>query len=221
MRPGASAEIPDAVSAGGVAVRLDTLDFRLVDLIPVPVIVFDAAGRCVHANPAASAATGYADADLRGRQYRELVSLEWRKTAEAEFARTIENAQPADFELAFADAQGRLIPARARLVPLVHPDAVVGVVMVAYAARADELEQIQRVASPTLTSRQFQVLTLLAQGHTTREIAERLGLASETVRNHIRAILRALGAHSRLEAVVAAEHLGLLPPVPLHAPVGR
>jgi DNA-binding NarL/FixJ family response regulator len=31
------------------------------------------------------------------------------------------------------------------------------------------------------------------------------------VRNHVRAVLRALGAHTRLEAVVTAQRLGLLP----------
>jgi DNA-binding NarL/FixJ family response regulator len=36
------------------------------------------------------------------------------------------------------------------------------------------------------------------------QIAEELGLASETVRNHIRHLLRAVGAHSRLEAVAIA-----------------
>jgi LuxR family transcriptional regulator, regulator of acetate metabolism len=55
------------------------------------------------------------------------------------------------------------------------------------------------------------VLRHLAAGCSTRQMAERMGLSVETVRNHIRAVLRKLGAHSRLEAVANARKLGLLP----------
>jgi two-component system nitrate/nitrite response regulator NarL len=53
------------------------------------------------------------------------------------------------------------------------------------------------------------VLRLLEQGKRTHDIARELNLSVETVRNHIRHILRALGVHSRLEAVTLAhrEHL--------------
>ncbi len=47
-------------------------------------------------------------------------------------------------------------------------------------------------------------------GRTTGKISSELGIAEETARNHIKAVLRALGARSRLEAVVAARHRGLL-----------
>lgn len=61
-----------------------------------------------------------------------------------------------------------------------------------------------------LTTRQHEVLALLDDGLTTAEIAKRLVLARTTVRNHIQAILRTLGCHSRLEAVAEARRLGLL-----------
>jgi len=57
---------------------------------------------------------------------------------------------------------------------------------------------------PHLTLRQVEVLRLLEQGHSTKQIAAELHLSTETVRNHIRRLLRALGVHSRLEAVAAA-----------------
>ena len=63
----------------------------------------------------------------------------------------------------------------------------------------------------SLTPRQEEVLRLLAAGRSTDEIAAELHLARETVRNHVRAVLRAVGAHTRLEAVVTAQRLGLLP----------
>jgi DNA-binding NarL/FixJ family response regulator len=48
------------------------------------------------------------------------------------------------------------------------------------------------------------VLELLERGRSTSQIAEELHLSVETVRNHIRHLLRAIGAHSRLEAVAIA-----------------
>jgi DNA-binding CsgD family transcriptional regulator len=61
-----------------------------------------------------------------------------------------------------------------------------------------------------LTKRQLQVLRYLADGVTARGIAGRLGLAETTVRNHIRAILAELGAHSQLEAVARARAQGIV-----------
>jgi DNA-binding NarL/FixJ family response regulator len=73
------------------------------------------------------------------------------------------------------------------------------------AARPAPLEPPAR-----LTNRQLQVLRLLAEGVTARGIASRLGLAETTVRNHIRAVLAELGAHSQLEAVARARAQGLV-----------
>jgi len=61
-----------------------------------------------------------------------------------------------------------------------------------------------------LTPRQLEVLRFLADGVTARGIAPRLGLAETTVRNHIRAVLGELGAHSQLEAVARARDQGLV-----------
>ena len=61
-----------------------------------------------------------------------------------------------------------------------------------------------------LTPRQAEVLHLLAAGASTSQIQETLQLSRETVRNHIRHLLRALGAHSRLEAVAFARRSGLI-----------
>jgi len=62
----------------------------------------------------------------------------------------------------------------------------------------------------SLTPRQLEVLGLLGEGAAARVIAQRLGLAETTVRNHIRAILLELGAHSQLEAVAKARRVGLV-----------
>jgi PAS domain S-box-containing protein len=63
---------------------------------------------------------------------------------------------------------------------------------------------------PRLTPRQNEILHMLAEGMSTDQVAAMLHLSKETVRNHIRHVLRALGAHSRLEAVAMARRQGLL-----------
>lgn len=64
---------------------------------------------------------------------------------------------------------------------------------------------------PGLTGRQRDVLALLLEGKSNKHICRELGLAEATVKVHVRAILRALDARSRTEAVVAATRLGLIP----------
>jgi PAS domain S-box-containing protein len=72
------------------------------------------------------------------------------------------------------------------------------------------LEAPARAPDSALTPRQQEVLGLLADGAPAKVIAARLGLAEQTVRNHIRAILIALGSHSQLEAVAKARGLQYL-----------
>lgn len=61
-----------------------------------------------------------------------------------------------------------------------------------------------------LTPRQQEVLRLLAAGVPAKQIALELGVVEVTVRNHVRAILVALGAHSQLEAIATARRLELI-----------
>jgi len=61
-----------------------------------------------------------------------------------------------------------------------------------------------------LTPRERQVLGLLSEGLSNREIALRLGVAERTAKFHVNAILGKLGAESRTEAVVVAARLGLI-----------
>jgi len=61
-----------------------------------------------------------------------------------------------------------------------------------------------------LTPREHIVLTLLAKGHGTQDIAEHLSISLNTVRNHIQHILQKLQVHTRLEAVALAIKHGLV-----------
>ncbi len=59
----------------------------------------------------------------------------------------------------------------------------------------------------TLTPRESEILELLAEGQSNKLIAKNLGISDGTVKLHVKAILRKLEIHSRVEAaVVAVEH---------------
>ena len=60
-----------------------------------------------------------------------------------------------------------------------------------------------------MTGRQVDVLLLLMEGKSNKQIGRELDLAEATVKVHVRSILRTLDASSRTEAVVAASRLGL------------
>ena len=61
-----------------------------------------------------------------------------------------------------------------------------------------------------LSQREQEVLQLIAQGLSNREIAERLFLALDTVKGHNRKIFEKLQVQRRTEAVAAAHNLGLV-----------
>ena len=65
-------------------------------------------------------------------------------------------------------------------------------------------------AEPVLTKREQQVLALLADGLAHEEIAQRLGIGSETVRTHVRKATSRLGASTRTQAVATALRQGLI-----------
>jgi DNA-binding NarL/FixJ family response regulator len=61
-----------------------------------------------------------------------------------------------------------------------------------------------------LTKRELEVLTLLAEGKTDKEIANELGIAESTAKNHVSNILGKLNVPNRAGAVAAGYQLGLI-----------
>lgn len=72
--------------------------------------------------------------------------------------------------------------------------------------------------APCLTGRQQEVLRLLAEGRSTKDIARTLDLAVSTIKVHLAALYRTVGARNRVEALCRA---GLLPPLGAQGPVRR
>lgn len=76
--------------------------------------------------------------------------------------------------------------------------------------RIDPSESAVAEGSHPLTPREREVVTLIARGLTSEQIAEQLVVSGETVRTHARNALAALGARTRAHAVAIALQRGLI-----------
>ena len=63
---------------------------------------------------------------------------------------------------------------------------------------------------PELSPRQMEILNLVAKGFSNKEIAEIIGIAPDTVKEHVANIFQRIGASSRAEAATLAVNLGLI-----------
>jgi len=61
-----------------------------------------------------------------------------------------------------------------------------------------------------LTAREIEILRYIAQGYLNKQIAVKLGISEQTIKNHVTSILRKLNANARTEAVVLAIKQGLI-----------
>jgi two-component system NarL family response regulator len=75
---------------------------------------------------------------------------------------------------------------------------------------AKKAEERHHYPTPALTTRELEVLKLVAKGMSNREIADALYISENTVKNHVRNILEKLHLHSRMEAVIYAVRERLL-----------
>jgi PAS domain S-box-containing protein len=187
-------------------------DFATLDLtcaletLAAPAYAIDRDGRIRWLNRAYVELFG----DQHGHRFVDHVTPDHRQAARASFATTTLGRSSTIFDLALVDPSGGRIMLRITAAPLRRNGEVVGSVGIGIPfAQASAPE---RSILEDLTPRQQQVLRLLAEGLETQEIARRLGVVEETARNHIRALLRATGAHSRLEAVLLGMRLGVIGP---------
>jgi PAS domain S-box-containing protein len=146
--------------------------------------------------------------DQRGTAFPDAVAPESKKWATLNLAKLLVGGQPSvEWRATVVGQDGRKFPAEFHAVPMRDGETLIGVFGIVYAEPDTTLDGIP---SRPLTPRQLEVLRALAGGSSTRQIADSLGISVETVRNYVRAILRALEVHSRLEAVLEARRLGIV-----------
>jgi PAS domain S-box-containing protein len=169
--------------------------------VSVPSYVIDATGIIRWVNPAARRLVG----DCRGRQFTSVVAPEDRRKAREAFAqKVVGNKIVTDTTGVIIGADGERVDCEISGVRLTRGGHVIGVFgQVSHWS----VEREAREPHPHLTPRQAEVLQLLEHGRSTAQIANELHLSQETVRNHVRHMLRALGVNSRLEAVAVARRL--------------
>jgi PAS domain S-box-containing protein len=171
--------------------------------VNVPSYVVDRHGIIRWINRAARKLVG----DVRGRQQSSVVAPEQAREARESFTRKVLGTEGAtDTPVVVIGPGGERIQVEVSSCPLREGHRVVGVFGIVSRREAAPPPS----PHPRLTPRQNQVLHLLAHGHSTAQIAQELHLSIDTVRNHIRRMLRALDAHSRIEALAVAHREGIL-----------
>jgi PAS domain S-box-containing protein len=180
--------------ATGLAVGGDVE--RALDSVGVPSYVLDTTGVVRWINPAAERLVG----DVRGRHFTSVVAPEDSLRARELFSRKVLGTTAAtDATGVLVSTAGTRVPVEISAVPLMNGERVVGV----FGLLEERPQEVSKAPHPHLTPRQAEVLRLLEQGRSTKQIAAELHLSIETVRNHIRHLFSALGVNSRLEAVAA------------------
>lgn len=68
----------------------------------------------------------------------------------------------------------------------------------------------RRLGQVALTRREIDVLAQVALGHSNQQVADNLGLRPSTTKSYLKAAMRKLNAHNRVQATVAAREAGLI-----------
>jgi len=183
--------------------RRRRIDLRATfEKVSVPAAIVDREGMVTWINNAARDVFG----NREGQPFVSVVAPEYVELVRGQLARKLGGEPVTDYEVEVLTGDGTR--RRAEISSVLIPggdvcNAVFGLAILG-PARPVAADSVR------LTPRQTEVLQLLGQGASTEDIASMLHLSKETVRNHVRHVLRELEAHSRLEAVARAHELGLL-----------
>ena len=177
----------------------------------LPAFAVGATGELIAWNAAAEQLFGYPAPSVLGRPCHDVLcglDLHGNRYCDADcpimrMARRGE--EPNRFTLLARGRSGETLDVSMSVLPVEDPRAG-GLALVHVVHRT------QPGAGPdaVLTSREREVLLLLAEGVGTRQIAGAMGVSESTVRTHVRNILAKLDVHSRMQAVAAARRLRLL-----------
>jgi DNA-binding CsgD family transcriptional regulator len=179
-----------------------------------PMLLVDNDRRYLDANRSARFLFRLSLAELQRRRIDNLTPRAGLAKLEALWARLLGQGEvSADYDVLFEDgsqlrtvfsALANVLPGQHLIVfaPAAWPDDELGVV-----------SDTRRPSTPTpLSAREHEVLTLIADGRSLPEVAERLTISPATVRTHAANIYRKLGARNRPHAVALALGLGLIDP---------
>jgi PAS domain S-box-containing protein len=173
-----------------------------LEKVNVPSYVIDVSGVIRWLNPAARRLVG----DCRGRQFTSVVAADQKRYSREIFAQKIAGTiESTDAVTVLIDADGDRIDVEVCSVALRRGDRLIGV----FGQIPHWSEEVAPSPHPHLTPRQAEILRHLEHGRSTAQIAAALHLSPETVRNHVKHLLRALGVSSRLEAVAIARQQAL------------
>ena len=172
-----------------------------LERVNVPSYIYDRHGIIRWVNRAGRDMFG----DVRGRQITSVVAPEETRRAKEAYLKHMFGSEDVEGQVVLLDEKGNRVSVEVSSVCLFEGHHVVGV----FGQLSEVDGEAGRPPLPHLTPRQAEVLRLLERGRSTEQIAEELHLSIETVRNHIRRLLRALDVHSRLEAVAVGRRLHL------------
>jgi PAS domain S-box-containing protein len=201
-------------SSGDLAAQLALLGGDVtgaLEEVAVPMYIVDRRGRIRWLNEAGRQLLPGGT----GKRLKDVVAPEQVHPTLRHFAlRMLGREEFTDHETLLKTTSGQRHEVEISSVPLRRGKRIVGVFGVVRSHRLLEKPAgaTRPAVTPTLTPRQSEVLRLLGDGLTTQQMADEMGLATETVRNHVRGVLAQLGAGSRLEAVLVAHRYGLLDP---------
>jgi DNA-binding CsgD family transcriptional regulator len=193
--PVSETELLEALSADALS---------MLAAVGVPAYVVDVHRRIRWQNAASIELVG----DLRGRLDASVLGPEDLKRARAAFARKQEGASHTEVKVSVARRDGRRVRVVVNSVPLKNAEGG----MIGTFGFAQVLEEVEppSESAPVLSPRERETLTLLAAGYSTTQMAQQMGISKETVRNHVKGLLRSLGARSRVEAIAKARGVGLI-----------
>jgi DNA-binding CsgD family transcriptional regulator/PAS domain-containing protein len=200
--------VADAASAGGAAgrARPERIRQALVAMFAQPAFLLDREGRIEYCNHAAAALFGAQEGELRGRALGELLD------EPGAVAAVLAGQLPASQLRARSAATGRDLTLSFRSV-LGEAGIVAGYICQCAAADARPAsssvpgeaglpsEGIKLPYGEEISSREYEVLFLLAEGLDVDGIAERLFIAPSTVKSHIHHLYQKTGARNRVELI--------------------
>ena len=165
-----------------------------------PVVLLDESRRIVDLNPAAAALLGGSREQLVGTSLREKLDAEQGERADAEwrdFLRTGEYSGTRD--LVKADGSTVHVDFAARMADIAGRRIAIFVAMAG--TEPEEAAIARGAANLGLTEREREVVTLIAMGLDTGDIAGELHISPETVRTHVRNAMGKLNVHTRAQLV--------------------